>query len=89
MKFYLCLFFALSFLIGCDSDPVSSENVNNFSIYLAKNIDNNSPSTKSLLELELEDESFLSVNSIDYYEWGYHKISYPDSTKEKIKSKNM
>jgi len=75
------------FVYGCDSNPIDPIPNEDFSIYLVKNSENNTPTQKSLNELDLEDEPILSSSSIYFYEWNMHKISYPDFAKERIKSK--
>lgn len=71
----------------CCSDSTSSNTKNDFSIFLTKKIENNSPEFVSLDSLVLEEEPFLSIEMIDTYEWEKHMITYPNSTKEKLKAK--
>lgn len=86
MKAIFYLILILIFVNGCNSNPINSDLDETFSIYLVKVTENNTPDFKSLTDLELEEEPLLSANTIDYYEWGIHKITYPDLMKESIKS---
>ena len=86
MKLIVTLAVIIFIIVGCDSNPTDSEMENNFSIFLAKDIENNSPTKSSLDKIILEDEPLLSSESIESYEWTAHKITYSNEAKEKIKS---
>jgi hypothetical protein len=87
MKILISFTTILIFFFGCNSNPTDSDADNNFSIFLTKNIENNSPSNISLDKIILEDEPILSNQLIESYVWDNHKISYSNETKEKIKLK--
>lgn len=87
MKILISLTAIFLLFSGCNSNPTDSELENNFSIYLTKDDENNTPSKISLDKLILEDEPILSIKSIEYYEWVNHKIRFSDEAKNKIQSK--
>lgn len=74
-------------LCGCNSNPTDSGAGNQFSIYLTKNVENNSPTKVSLDKLTLEEDPILSLSSIEFYQWSNHKIKFSTEAKEKIKLK--
>lgn len=84
MKIFILFTVILLLLYGCISNPKESVD-NDFSIFLTINIENNSPEKVSLDKLILEDEPFLSIQSIESYEWTNHRITFSKETKEKLK----
>jgi len=87
MKILISVTAIFLFSFGCTFNPTDSGLENDFSIYLIKNVENNSPTKISLDKLALEDEPILSIKSIEFYEWTIHKIRFSDEAKERIQSK--
>ena len=87
MKIIISVTAIFFIFFGCNSNPADSELENDFSIYLTKNVENNSPANLSLDKLVLEDEPILSIKSIESYDWSDHKIRFSDEAKKKIQSK--
>lgn len=87
MKILISITAIFLLLCGCNSNPTDSNLENDFSIFLTKDIENNSPANIQLDKIILEEEPILSIKSIDYYEWANHRIKYSDEAKEKIKLK--
>jgi len=87
MKILISITAIFLLLYGCNSNPTDSDMENNFSIFLTKDIENNSPANISLDKIVLEDEAILSIKSIESYEWSNHKITFSNEAKEKIKLK--
>ncbi len=84
MKTFISFTVILLLLYGCDSNPIESED-NDFSIFLTMDIENNSPDKISLDKLVLKTNPFLSIQSIESYEWANHRIIFSNETKEKLK----
>ncbi len=87
MKIFMSIIAIFLLTFGCNSNPTDTNIGNNFSIFLIKNIENNSPTNISLDKLVLEDEPILSTKVIGSYEWVKHKITFSDEAKDKIKLK--
>ena len=87
MKILILVTAIFLYFFGCNSTPTNAELENDFSIYLTKDSENNSPSELSLDRLVTEDEPILSVKSIEFYEWENHKIRFSDEAKKRIQSK--
>ena len=87
MKIFMSIIAIFLLTFGCNSNPTGTNIENNFSIFLTKNIENNSPANISLDKLVLEDEPILSTKVIESYEWAKHKITFSDEAKKKIKLK--
>ena len=87
MKILISVTAIFLFSFNCNSNLTDSVLGNDFSIYLIKNVENNSPTNISLDKLALEDEPVLSIKSIEFYEWTNHKVRFSDEAKELIQSK--
>ena len=87
MKILISVTAILLYFFGCNSNPTNAELENDFSIYLTKVSENNSPGELSLEKLVTEDEPILSIKSIEFYEWKNHKIRFSDEAKKRIQSK--
>jgi hypothetical protein len=87
MKILISITAIFLMFFGCKSNSTDSEPGNNFSIYLTKNVENNSPAKISLDKIILEDEPIIAEKSVEYYEWANHKLRFSNEAKEKIKLK--
>lgn len=86
MKTFISFTAIFLLIYGCNSNPTEFED-NDFSVFLTMDIENNSPSNIQLDRVILEDESILSIESIEYYEWSNHRITFSNAIKDKIKLK--
>lgn len=87
MKTFISLTTILLLIYGCES-PVSETNTeNDFSIFLTKNIEDNSPANIPLNKIVLEEEPIITIKSIEFYTWANHKITFSDEAKDGLKLK--